>query len=581
MIGAAGWGDFLPRKVRLAGARGDHRSIVAERRRGLSARAQHREDSPLVGARNAFKMNLNEYLVTIHKPLGIRFAQTLSGKVFVDALAKQGNAENSRLIMVGDVLKRVLFGDAVWNVDDFGRVLNNMKTRSGEVTLILERSVFPSHIQALILESKLENTFNYGAVGSATWNNGGFTSPNQPEIADEYGGGNVGFVTYAWRFLLPKGIRQLASFFTGVDDGDDDDDENERYSTDEDLEGQVEWSHGNFQLQEFTSAQLRASKDLTYSQRFGLRYTKMTEHVVVGSCLQNGAEMQQLKQMGITAILNLQSESEQLNWGIDKSSITEAAQANGMLSVFLRFRDVDTVDLRRKLPLAVGILYRLLRAGHHIYVTCTSGMDRAPACVIAYLHWIQDVPLQSAVDFVTNLHLCGPDRPALVWATWDLIAMVEKRNHDGPPTHAVQFVWNHGCKEGEEVLIVGDFKGGGWNEPIKATHASGPKYIVDLRVPQGKYQYKFIVGGQWRHSNSLPTEMDRWGNVNNVLFVGGRASTTPEGVIHSPMPQDLTTVKVIERLLTEEERFTLAFAARRLAFSVCPSKFAPKSKGNL
>lgn len=33
-------------------------------------------------------------------------------------------------------------------------------------------------------------------------------------------------------------------------------------------------------------------------------------------------------------------------------------------------------------------------------------------------------------------------RPAIAWATWDLIAMVERGKHDGPPTHAVTFVWN-------------------------------------------------------------------------------------------------------------------------------------------
>lgn len=32
-------------------------------------------------------------------------------------------------------------------------------------------------------------------------------------------------------------------------------------------------------------------------------------------------------------------------------------------------------------------------------------------------------------------------RPAIAWATWDLIAMVEDGKHDGPPTHAVTFVW--------------------------------------------------------------------------------------------------------------------------------------------
>lgn len=37
---------------------------------------------------NRFKINLDEYMVTLDKPIGIRFAQTLSGKIFVEALAK-------------------------------------------------------------------------------------------------------------------------------------------------------------------------------------------------------------------------------------------------------------------------------------------------------------------------------------------------------------------------------------------------------------------------------------------------------------------------------------------------------------
>lgn len=36
----------------------------------------------------SFKMNLNEYMVTLEKPLGIRFALSVHGKVFVHALKK-------------------------------------------------------------------------------------------------------------------------------------------------------------------------------------------------------------------------------------------------------------------------------------------------------------------------------------------------------------------------------------------------------------------------------------------------------------------------------------------------------------
>lgn len=38
---------------------------------------------------NKYKINLDEYMVTLEKPIGIRFAQTLSGNVYVEALAKK------------------------------------------------------------------------------------------------------------------------------------------------------------------------------------------------------------------------------------------------------------------------------------------------------------------------------------------------------------------------------------------------------------------------------------------------------------------------------------------------------------
>lgn len=69
------------------------------------------------------------------------------------------------------------------------------------------------------------------------------------------------------------------------------------------------------------------------------------------------------------------------------------------------------------------------------------------------------------VDFksVMSLHTEGPIllpccdtslyRPALVWATWDLIAMVEQGKHEGLPTHSVQFVWNHGCNPVSRIYL--------------------------------------------------------------------------------------------------------------------------------
>lgn len=66
--------------------------------------------------------------------------------------------------------------------------------------------------------------------------------------------------------------------------------------------------------------------------------------------------------------------------------------------------------MRKKLPFCVGLLLRLLKKNHCVYITCTSGFDRSPSCVIAYLHWMTDTSLHAAHNFVTGLHTCRPDR---------------------------------------------------------------------------------------------------------------------------------------------------------------------------
>jgi hypothetical protein len=43
---------------------------------------------------------------------------------------------------------------------------------------------------------------------------------------------------------------------------------------------------------------------------------------------------------------------------------------------------------------------------------------------------------------------------------------------------------------------------------------------VEVGLSSCRYRYKFIVDGQWRHAGDLPTELDEWGNINNVVHVG-------------------------------------------------------------
>lgn len=299
-------------------------------------------------------------------------------------------------------------------------------------------------------------------------------------------------------------------------------------------------------------------------------YSKVTEQIYVGSCIQTQADVENLSKLGVTAVLNFQSGIEAENWGINSNLINESCQKFNILMINYPIRDADSFDMRKKLPFCVGLLLRLLKKNHRVFVTCTTGFDRSPACVIAYLHWMTDTSLHAAYNFITGLHPCRPDRPAIAWATWDLIAMVESDRHEGPATHALTFVWTG--QEGEDVSLVGDFTGN-WKEPMKASHKGGPRYEVEVRLPQGKYYYKYIINGQWRHSTASPTERDERGNLNNVAVVGDIASVRPS---IKQQKKDINIVKVIERPLTENERFMLAKAARCVAFSVCPIRLAPK-----
>lgn len=539
-------------------------------------RRQYRRISAMSSSSvSPFKMNLNEYMVTLEKPLGIRFALSVDGKVFVHALKKGGNAEKSRIIMVGDTLKKASdsSGRGLIEIKDFGDTEKMMKENSGPCSLVLERPFCPFPIHQLYLMNDIDILYNRGRVPVATWNKNLLASNLRTSCE---GSGNSGFIVFSPKLLTLNGWNVLS-------DGDQIRKEGKLNSTpslpfspiisifSEKNIGDSEWAHGNFPLEEYVKALDRSKGELYYNHDLGLRYSKITEQICVGSCIQKGSDVEMLSDVvGITAVLNFQSGIEAENWGINVNIINESCQKFNILMINYPIREGDSFDMRKKLPFCVGLLLRLLKKNHRVYVTCTTGFDRSPACVVAYLHWITDTSLHAAYNFVTGLHSCKPDRPAIAWATWDLIAMVENGAHDGPATHAVTFIWNG--HEGEDVYLVGDFTGN-WKEPIKAVHKGGPRFEAEVRLSQGKYLYKYIISGNWRHSTTSPTERDERGNLNNVIVVGDVASVRPS---IKQQKKDANIMKVIERPLTENERFMLAKAARCVAFSICPIRLAPK-----
>ncbi|RAL40909.1 hypothetical protein DM860_008607 [Cuscuta australis] len=543
---------------------------LPRRRRGSPVGAMSFSNSS-----SSFRMNLNEYMIALEKPLGIRFALSVDGKVLVHALMKGGNAEKSRIIMVGDTLKKASesSGGRLLEIEDFGDIEKIMQDGSGSCSLILERPFSPFPIHQLYLMDVVDILFNRGRVPIVTWNKNLLAS-NLRTLCES--SGNSGFASFSSKYLTSKGWRALDSQNETIEQNVPNNTPPIPFSPlvnifCEKATRDAQWAHGNFPLEEYIKALDRSKGDLYYNHALGMRYSKITEQIYVGSCIQREADVEMLcNAVGVTAVLNFQSGIEAENWGINSKEINESCQRFNILTINYPIREGDSFDMRKKLPFCVGLLLRLLKKNHCVYVTCTNGFDRSPACVIAYLHWMTDTSLHAAYNFVTGLHSCKPDRPAIAWGTWDLIAMVESGPHDGPATHVVTFVWNG--HEGEDVYLVGDFTGN-WKESIKAVHKAGPRFETDVRLSHGKYYYKYIINGQWRHSTSSPTERDEKGNINNVIVVGDVASVRPS---MQQQKKDSNIVKVIERPLTENERFMLAKAARCIAFSICPIRLSPK-----
>lgn len=89
--------------------------------------------------------------------------------------------------------------------------------------------------------------------------------------------------------------------------------------------------------------------------------------------------------------------------------------------------------------------------------------------------------------------------------------MRRKTTHEGVKT---EFVFADGAKD--DVQLSGD-----WNDwkAIQMFHEGGGMWSVVTPVPPGPHEFKFIVDGEWKHSNRHPTIGIDETSLNNVRYV--------------------------------------------------------------
>ena len=125
-----------------------------------------------------------------------------------------------------------------------------------------------------------------------------------------------------------------------------------------------------------------------------LNWNQIREDLFIGSCPMTPADIERIRdESGATALLSLQSDDCRRAFGIDWDALRAYGEKLDLPMVNAPMLDFDPPDQRRNLPRAVGCLRDLLAAGHHVYLYCTAGCNRAPLTALGYLTFVE---MQSA-----------------------------------------------------------------------------------------------------------------------------------------------------------------------------------------
>ncbi|XP_047970259.1 phosphoglucan phosphatase DSP4, amyloplastic [Salvia hispanica] len=261
---------------------------------------------------------------------------------------------------------------------------------------------------------------------------------------------------------------------------------------------------------------------LTYRHELGMNYNFIRPDLIVGSCLQTPADVDKLRAIGVKTIFCLQENSDLEYFGVDITAIREYANSfDDIQHVRAKIRDFDAFDLRFRLPAVVSKLHKAVtRNGGVAYIHCTAGLGRAPATAVAYMYWIQGYTLKGAHELLLSKRSCFPKLEAIKSATADILT--------GTTRKPVKLKWHGtGCST---VEISGLDIGWGQRMPLSYSEEEG-LWILHRDLPEGRYEYKYIVDGEWMcNEHELITSPNQDGHVNNYIEV---FDDTPDSNAHA------------------------------------------------
>ena len=122
--------------------------------------------------------------------------------------------------------------------------------------------------------------------------------------------------------------------------------------------------------------------------------------LLVGSRPEDAADVEQLRKLGVSAVLSLQSDSDLNRTGLSWAAIWRLQMERGLEVHRYAITDFNPQDLVDKLEKAVTLLDDLAARHERVYVHCTAGINRSPTVCIAWLFMRQGRTVDEAVKEV-------------------------------------------------------------------------------------------------------------------------------------------------------------------------------------
>jgi protein-tyrosine phosphatase len=119
----------------------------------------------------------------------------------------------------------------------------------------------------------------------------------------------------------------------------------------------------------------------------GLTFEEIADtNIYIGPYPQLEEDTQAMLEEGVTGVFNVQTDVDINHRGINWPKMLEYYGARNIKAVHFPIHDFNEADLTARLFEGAKCLDDMLnRQGLKVYVHCTAGMGRAPACVLVYL----------------------------------------------------------------------------------------------------------------------------------------------------------------------------------------------------